>query len=963
MNAARQSMTSTVLLAALLDPQNEDIWLEFDARYRPILMGMIRRPAVPPSDAADLAQDTLLTFFQEYRSGKYERARGRLRSWLIALVRRHVALYHRRRAGRQVQPLTAELAQLPDEHFEQLWEAQRKAELLRQALLELRDATRITDRTLRAFDLYVVQRQSAKDVWLSSLKSPCGTRVVALKTMRAGIADDPRDTARFQREVSLLAQLNHPDIITIHDSGAAAGFRYYVMDLVQGANLAEHVQQARQELHGQPRLFLRRCVELLARLAEAMNAAHVKGIIHRDLKPSNVRVSADGAPKVLDFGLAKLVPEHAARLSEQDDLTHTGHFLGSLPWASPEQAEGRIAEVDTRSDVYALGAIAYQLLTGRLPIEPQGNIRLTLDRIATAEPPAPRAINPAIDLDLQTIVLKCLRKQAERRYQTAGELARDLRHWLAGRPIDARRDSTIYVLSKTIARHKLAFGAAAAFVALLLGSTIALAALSRSQTVARLAADKARAEAESQQGMAMRQTAKFQAVNSFLQSDLLSAVDPNTAQGRTVTVEEVLDDSVRRLDACAVTEPDVEAEVRATIGQMYQQLARHEPAETQVRKAIALRQELDPSQERPEHLADLNRLGLILKARGSGAEARALAGEALRLARQLYAPPHKELVRAIQALAVNLQGTDPVQSEALSREALVMLDEVGDDGALRAGVLTDLAWFLRGRDRPVEATVAAEAAVAIRRRLHTTDHNQLTLSINNLASIKEWQNDFASAETLARETLGMMERLYPRAHPDLAAAYSNHALYLRRLKRPAEAEAQARKAYNMWRNSYPGDHSDIALGAKILAQALEELNELEEATALAAESVAMNRRLAPAPNVLLGSPLVMLARLTQKAGDLHAAEAFAREAAAVYEQTLPSGHPGQASVLAVLGDICLWQGNLAEAEQIFCRALEISLNSASPNRQSAGKLHALLAQVYTAQGRQQDADAVVAASP
>jgi len=287
-------------------------------------------------------------------------------------------------------------------------------------------------------------------------------REVAIKVMREGPISRPLDEARFEREVRILARLKHPNIVTIHDSGAIGGTHYFVMDCVDGVPL---------DLHFPEDEAITQKIELFAKICEAVTAAHLKGIIHRDLKPSNILVDSNGQPHVLDFGLAKALTE-ADEATRARDMTITGQFVGSLPWASPEQADGAPDLVDLRSDVYSLGVMLYQLLTGRFPYTVIGKMRDVLGHILETEPIKPRAIRRDIDEELETIVLKCLAKDPERRYQMAGELARDLRHYLADEAIDAKRDSTLYVLRKQIRRHRAPLVVAAGFVVLLIVSSI-----------------------------------------------------------------------------------------------------------------------------------------------------------------------------------------------------------------------------------------------------------------------------------------------------------------------------------------------------------------------------------------------------------------------------------------------------------------------------------------------------------
>lgn len=279
-------------------------------------------------------------------------------------------------------------------------------------------------------------------------------RHVAVKVLAGGVHASESARRRFEREIELAAQLHHPNIVAVFHSGSAAdGQLYYVMDYVAGVPLREYVRANHLPLETMLDLFLRVC--------DAVEHAHRRGVIHRDLKPSNILVDAEGQPKVLDFGLARTVLQR-----DEQALTISHEVMGTLPYMSPEQATGRTAEIDTRTDVYALSVILYELLTGRYPYPVKGPLHDVVQHIAELPPTPPaecwsEAAGIArrsrrgcpIDDDMQTIVLKGLAKERERRYQSVTELARDLRHYLAGEAIEAKRDSTWYVLRKIVRKH------------------------------------------------------------------------------------------------------------------------------------------------------------------------------------------------------------------------------------------------------------------------------------------------------------------------------------------------------------------------------------------------------------------------------------------------------------------------------------------------------------------------------
>lgn len=374
-------------------------------------------------------------------------------------------------------------------------------------------------------------------------------RKVAIKLLHGGPFTGSTGRSRFEREVQVLGQLNHPNIVRIHDSGATAdGSFFYVMDYISGRSLDELVTDKKLGVDETLRLF--------GKICDAVNAAHLKGIIHRDLKPSNVRVDANGEPIVVDFGLAKIavgdmVDEPGS--SAPHLMTLTGQFVGSLPWASPEQAEGHPGNIDVRTDVYSLGVMLYQMLTGQFPYKVLGNMRDVLDNILRAEPERPSTIRRQVDDEVETIVLKCLSKERERRYQSAGELGRDIKRYLGGEPIEAKRDSTAYMLGKAFKRYRVPVAVGVTLVLMLAVFSVAMTVMYRQASRAEHRAKDALAaatEAEAAQAaQRARAEANFHAGHDLAMVMITSINDELTyLRGATRARELVLKEAKSYLD-------------------------------------------------------------------------------------------------------------------------------------------------------------------------------------------------------------------------------------------------------------------------------------------------------------------------------------------------------------------------------------------------------------------------------
>jgi serine/threonine protein kinase len=285
---------------------------------------------------------------------------------------------------------------------------------------------------------------------------------VALKVLLPGLAASPKARQYFRQEVELAASLDHPNIVAIRDSGISQGRYYFAMNYIHGQPLDRYVQSKR--------LSIREKMALFCKICEAMAHAHQRCVIHRDLKPSNILVDERGEPHILDFGLAKT----AANLNTDADgtvmPTITGQIKGTVAYMSPEQAAGRSDLVDVRTDVYSLGVVLYQMCTGKLPYDVLGSIVDALRNIQYQEPARPRLTISRFDSDVEAILLKCLAKDPEQRYQSAGELKQEVQRWLDGLPIVAKSISSIYLIRKIVARHRFTAAVSASLLAILLSA-------------------------------------------------------------------------------------------------------------------------------------------------------------------------------------------------------------------------------------------------------------------------------------------------------------------------------------------------------------------------------------------------------------------------------------------------------------------------------------------------------------
>ncbi len=682
-------------------------------------------------------------------------------------------------------------------------------------------------------------------------------REVAIKVLRAAALDSPAQQARFEREVRILAQLEHPNIVTILDSGTCGPRHYFIMRYISGQALDEYLRTRRPRLTDILRLFITIC--------DAVSAAHLRGILHRDLKPGNIRVDPDGVPHVLDFGLAKTDALRTGGTSSNaaTAFTSTGEFVGSLPWASPEQVDGSPDDLDIRTDVYSLGVMLYHALTGQHPYDLSGTFRETLNTIVTVEPLRPSSRNRALNDDLDTIVLKCLRKNRAERYDSASELRRELQRFLQGEPLIAKRDSTWYVLRKSIRRHRVPAVMAGLALALLISIGMGAVLLYRQE--ARL-----RGEAVAARDEARRQAHIAELVNTFLNDDLLTAARPEQ-RGRDVSLRELLDLASLRLGARLDGEPLIAARLHHTLGNTYfslgvndlaerhlgralelfqlsgaeslalvargdqarlwTELGRFEPAERLLRDIlIAVRQTQPPGC--PAELTALSNLGIVHMRLGRLEEAEESLRRALTLQesqRGAHAPP----LNTMQQLGTlyRQRGRLAESEELLLRAAQTAVRLHGSEDPQTQPILLSLAETYRKQNRYPEAETLFAHGLSVRQRLYGAAHPNTLLLLNNLAVFYSHLHGADATEWLLREGLAQARPALGDQHPTVVSMFSNLGQILSSRHRHLEARPYHALAVENAVTFLPARHANRALYLQRYGECLLALGELSEAEA------------------------------------------------------------------------------------------------------------------------------------
>lgn len=615
-------------------------------------------------------------------------------------------------------------------------------------------------------------------------------RVVAIKVMRDYLLAGQAECARFEREVHILARLRHPNIVAIHETGEVCGRRYFVMEFVAGRSLDTHVLAERLDVQGAVRLFLKVC--------RAVETAHLHGVLHRDLKPRNIRIDGHGEPRVLDFGLAKPLGDRA----RDADMTQTGQCVGSLPWASPEQLSGR--EVDLRTDVYSLGVILFELLTGGLPFPHSPRAASLRDHDLVREPVRPRSVRRDVPAELEAIVLKCLEHEPDRRYQSAGELARDLARYLAGEPVEARCDSAWYVLCKSLRRNAPAVAIGLGFVAVL--TVFLVTALIQS------------AQTAQQRDRAVTQANRAERVQGFLQG-MLATADPSRTPNANRTVRQMLDEGVLRAEAELAELPDVLAAVYDTIGQTYATLGLYEQAEETLRRALELRRatfgghHLDVAES-------LSHMASLLQDLRQADAAEPYARQALAVRRELLGPRHALVAASLTRLGYILfdQGEFETARDLAEQAADLHAQLSEEPDAAYAAALGLFAHCLTEIGDLEQAEAAASDAVAITRAALGPDHPAVAARLTELFEALEDQRKLPEAEACAREAVRIRRQALGDAHPALAWNLRCLAKVLLAQGRPAAAEPLCREALAIQQAAREPGHRDIADCRELLAQ-------------------------------------------------------------------------------------------------------------------------------------------------
>ncbi|MCL4843744.1 MAG: tetratricopeptide repeat protein [Bryobacteraceae bacterium] len=745
---------------------------------------------------------------------------------------------------------------------------------------------------------------------------------VALKLLRDAWLS-PARRERFANEQRTLAQLNHPSIARLYDADTLPdGTPWFVMEFVEGLPLTEYCRERRSGLAER--------VRLLRAVAEAVQFAHANAVIHRDLKPSNILVKEDGSIRLLDFGIAKQLEEAEGRPGDQ---TRTGLRMMTPAYAAPEQVRGERAGIYT--DIYALGVLLYELVTGRPPFEVTTRTPgEAAELIAKGDPERPSvaarrgegglAVRNAVWRDLDVLILKAMHRDPERRYATAEALIRDLDHLLNEEPLEARPDSVVYRLEKLVRRRWRGLAAATTVVVVMAGMAAVF--------TARLAGARNEAEAEAE---------RAQRIQQFMLS-LFQGGDEMAGPAEGLRVVDLLERGAREARALDA-EPRVQAELLHTLGELYQKQGDLEKAEELLNQALERRRALH-GPEHAEVARNLLALGQLRAAQAKLEEAEKFVSEGLGMARRVLPAGHIGLARALAAqgevlsargeyaragaaleeaarLAAGSRELAPIlfelasvefyaghydRSEELNRRILTLFQaQLGDGHPLVADVIVNLGAIRSEKGDAAGAAERYREALKITEAWFGPEHPKTASNLTMLgrAQVKLEETD-AAIRTLER-AIGIQERHFGGDHPKVASALNELGTVTRSLGRPEEAIGHYRRAGAIWRKVHGENHYLNGIALSNVASVELEVGRMESAEALMKEALSRFQAALGEKHSNTGIARLKLGRVLVRRKKYREAERELRAGLAVLEPQMEADSPWLAA----------GRKDLAEAEQ------------------------------------------------
>ena len=678
------------------------------------------------------------------------------------------------------------------------------------------------------------------EVWRAEQTEPF-RRTVALKVIKAGM-DTKAVVARFESERQALALMDHTNIAKVFDAGeTTAGRPYFVMEYVPGLPITDYSDDHRLTIKERLLLFLQVC--------DGVQHAHQKAIIHRDLKPTNVLVEeVDGkpVPKIIDFGLAKAT---AQRLTEITMFTEIGAMVGTPSYMSPEQADSNERSIDTRTDVYSLGVILYELLVGALPFGPQelheAGMEAMLQKIREEEPARPstkirslgdgskdsatkrreepQSLARRLRGDLDWITLKALEKDRARRYGSPSELGADIRRHLEDQPVQAGPPGASYRASKFIRRHRFGVGVAVTAVVLLIGFAVTMSVQAR-----RIAKERDRAN---------REAATSRRVSEFM-TNMFKVSDPSEARGNSITVREILDKASKQIDVGLKQDPELQANLMEIMGVVYTRLGLFKIARPLLERSVDLRRRILGENDAAT-LHSQNHLAWLLYQQGKFAEAEKLYRATLNTQRRMLGTDNPDTLMSMDGLASTLDDDGQhSEAETLERQTLEIRRRVlGPENLQTLDAMSNLAAILSNEGKREEADKLFGETIDVGGRVLGPGAPTILWAMNNLAWDLHLQRRDGEAEKLYRETIERERVVFGAEHPTTLTSMENLSETLRAEHRYAEAEKLQREALEIQRRVLGPEQRGLADSVYNLGCLAALQNRHDEALSLIREAI------------------------------------------------------------------------------------------------------------------------------
>jgi len=797
--------------------------------------------------------------------------------------------------------------------------------------------------------LELIEEGGMGEVWLAEQKEPVRRRV-AVKLIKAGM--DTREViARFESERQALALMNHPSIAKVFDAGSTPeGRPYFVMEYVAGMPITTWCDRHALTVHQRLRL--------LAAVCEAVQHAHQKAIIHRDLKPSNILVTelnGRPVPHIIDFGVAKAT---AFRLNAQTLHTQAGAMVGTPGYISPEQADSGGEDIDTRSDVYSLGVVLYELLCGRLPFDFRNVPWLeVLESLRQLDPPGPGARlvasdeesesiakNRGTDLrsllavlrgDLDAISLKALEKDRARRYSTPMELAADIGRYLKNQPVQARAPGALYRTGKYVRRHRLAVTLGSLLA--VLGIAFAIAQMTELRSIRR---ERDRADR----------------ISSFL-TDMYRVPAPSEARGNSVTAREILDRSSEAIERGLDRDPVVRSQLMMVMATTYDDLGLFSRSHALLEHVIEDRTKRLGANN-PKTLEAASLMAWVLYRQGRGAEAERLIRTTIDAQTRVLGPADPATLESRDRLArILLRQAHYAQAEKIERDLLATGGP--DNGAANPQSLRfmdGLARALAGQSRFPEAEAEYRDLLDRERRSLGADHPDTLATVHDFATIYLNQGNYDQAEKLYRENLDFEKRILGPDHPDTANTLTTLANTIQfNSARRAEAESLYRKSLAIELRVVGPDHPYTTGAQEGLANVLSSEQHYSEAEVLLRQVLAVRQRLLGGDHTDTLLTQYNLATVLKHEARLPEAEALTRSTLQTQQRVLDADDPDTLASSSLLSDVLLSEQRPQEAEPFARRAFDAQLRTLGPQHNDTLESLGFLGDALTRNGRYGDA--------